>query len=305
MYRNLGLFVILAILWGATFMVIKAGLAYIPPVLFAAVRYDIAGAIMLGYAAYQTTHWRPRTRNEWVTVTIGATLVIAAYNAFLFIGEQGVTSAVAAILVGMNPVLAAVFSRGILSTDRLTPLGVAGLLLGLIGVGFVANVDPTNLLASGFIASGFVLLAAVSVALGSVLIQRVGSSLSTEGFVAWSCAIGAVQLHLLALGLPGQSLAQAEWTTGAIVAVVFLAVFASAIGYFIYFDLLDKLGAIEINLISYATPVPAAISGWLVLGEIIDVTTVIGFVMVFAGFALLKREALREALPRLRAVVPR
>ena len=105
------------------------------------------------------------------------------------------------------------------------------------------------------------------------------------------------------IGLPGESLARAEWTVSAIAAVMFLAVFVGAIGYLIYFDLLDRLGAIEINLISYATPIPAAASGWLVLGEGIDLTTAIGFIVIFIGFALLKREALREELPRLRAVI--
>ena len=87
------------------------------------------------------------------------------------------TSAVAAILVGMNPILATVLSRGILPSERLTLLGAVSLLLGLGGVGLVASPDPADLLASDFIATGFVLLTAVSIALGSVLIQRVGSSL--------------------------------------------------------------------------------------------------------------------------------
>lgn len=76
----------------------------------------------------------------------------------------------------MNPILATVLSRGILPSERLTLLGAVGLLLGLGGVGLVASPDPADLLASDFIATGFVLLTAVSIALGSVLIQRVGSS---------------------------------------------------------------------------------------------------------------------------------
>ena len=295
-YRNGGLFLLLSILWGTAFMAIKAGLAYIPPVLFAGFRYDIAGVIMLGYAAYATDNWRPKSRSDWTTVAVGAVLIIALYNAFLFIGQQGVTSGVAAILVALNPILATGFSRVFLPDERLTTVSVVGLLLGIGGVALVARPNPSNLLTNDFVAAGFVLLAAVCVALGSVLVQRTESSISTEGMVAWSNALGAVILHLVSAGLPSESISSVTILPGSGIAVVYLAVFASAIGYFIYFDLLDRLGAIEINLVSYAAPIFAAISGWLVLNETLDLLSIIGFVVIFGGFLLLKRDAIREEL---------
>ncbi|PSP86485.1 EamA family transporter [Halobacteriales archaeon QS_4_66_20] len=295
-YRNGGLFLLLSILWGTAFMAIKAGLAYIPPVLFAGFRYDIAGVIMLGYAAYATDNWRPRSRADWATVAVGAVLIIALYNAFLFIGQQGVTSGVAAILVALNPILATGFSRLFLPEERLRSIGVVGLLLGIIGVGIVVRPNPTNLLTSDFVASGFVLLAAVCIALGSVLVQRTDSTISTEGMVAWSNALGAVILHLISAGLPSESVSSVTISIEALSAILYLAVFASAIGYFIYFDLLDRLGAIEINLVSYAAPVFAAVSGWLVLDETLDLLSIVGFFGIFGGFILLKRDAIREEL---------
>ncbi|MFC6964548.1 DMT family transporter [Halocatena marina] len=298
-YRNGGLFLLLSVLWGIAFMAIKAGLEFMPPVLFAAIRYDIAGIIMLGYAVAATEYWRPRTRTDWITVLVGATLVIAFYNAFLFIGEQGMTSGVAAIFVAMNPILATGFSWVFLPNERLTPVAAIGLGLGFVGVGFVASPNLSNLLGTDLIAPGFVLLAAVCVALGSVQVLRFESGISTEGMVAWSNALGAIILHIVSFGLPTESLAQAEFTTGALLAVVYLAIFASAIGYFIYFDLLDRLGAIEINLVSYAAPVFAATSGWVVLGETLSFLTIVGFIVIFAGFVLLKRDRFRNELPSL------
>ena len=295
-YRNGALFLLLSVLWGTAFMAIKAGLAYIPPVLFAGFRYDIAGVIMLGCVAYATDNWRPRSRADWVTVAVGSVLIIALYNAFLFIGQQGVTSGVAAILVALNPILATGFSRVFLPDERLSSIGVVGLLLGIVGVGLVARPNPTNLLTSDFVASGFVLLAAVCVALGSVMVQRTDSTISTEGMVAWSNALGAVILHLISAGLPSESVSSVTISIEALSVVLYLAVFASAIGYFIYFDLLDRLGAIEINLVSYAAPVFAAVSGWLVLDETLDLLSVVGFFGIFGGFLLLKRGAIREEL---------
>ncbi|MBO4248353.1 EamA family transporter [Halomicrobium sp. IBSBa] len=298
--RETLLFVLLAMLWGTSFVAIKAGLEDLPPVLFAAIRYDLAGVLMLAYAAVATDDWLPRSQADWVAVAISATLVIALYNAFLFVGEQDVTSAVAAILIATNPILATAFSRALLPNERLSTVGTAGLVLGFVGVVLVTRPDVTGGLSAELVASGFVLLAALSIALGSVLLQRVDSGLGTEGLVAWSNGVGAVLLHAISRALPNESLGGMTLTAESVVAIVYLAVFASVIGYFVYFRLLDRLGAIQINLVSYATPVFAAVTGWLLLEETIDATTVTGFLVVLVGFLLLKRDAIREELAALR-----
>ena len=303
-YRNGGLFCLLALLWGTAFVAIKAGLAYVPPVLFAAVRYDVAAAIMLVYAAAVTDNWRPRTRADWIAVGINGLLVIGAYNAFLFVGQAGVTSAVAAILVATNPILATAFSRVALPDERLASLGIAGLCCGFVGVGVVAQPASAALFASDVDSQLLIVGAAASVALGSVLVGRIDDGMSGEGTTAWACLIGAAVLHATTLATPGQSLARAQWTGEALFAVGYLGVLASAVGYFVYFDLLDRLGPIEINLISYVTPIPAAVFGWLVLNEAIGVVTVAGFTLIAGGFALLKREALREEFASVRRLLP-
>ncbi len=61
-YRTAGLFILLAMLWGSSFVATRAALPYVPPVLLAAVRFDIAGVIMLGYAIVSTNQWCPSSR---------------------------------------------------------------------------------------------------------------------------------------------------------------------------------------------------------------------------------------------------
>jgi Predicted permease, DMT superfamily len=294
--RDAGLFVLLSVLWGGSFMAIKLGLAFIPPVLFAAIRYDIAAVLLLGYVAATSTAWRPRSRADWLAVTAGATLIIAGYNAFLFIGQQGVTSGVAAILIALNPILATGFARGLLPDERLGRIETVGLLCGFLGVGVVVRPDAGSGLTANLLAPGFVLLAAVCVALGSVIVQRVDSGIGTEGTVAWSTALGALLLHALSIGLPAESVGDMSVTPAAVAAVIYLAVFASAVGYVVYFDLLDQLGAIEINLVSYSVPVFAALSGWLVLDESLPLSALAGFGVIFAGFVLLKQATIRARL---------
>jgi len=303
-YRNLALFLVLAAVWGSAFMAINAGLEYFPPVLFAALRYDIAGVIMLAYAWYVVDDPVPHGRSEWALVAIGATLLIAAYHVFLFVGESdpAVTSAIAAVIVSLSPVLTTVFARALLPSERLTLAGIVGLLFGLVGAVVLADPDPANLTGDGTVAKFLVLLAATAFALGAVLTRTIDAELPIETMEAWSMAFGAIIMHLVAFGV-GESVSEIVWTFEAVAALAYLAVAASAVGFLIYFDLLDRLGPIEINLVSYVAPVFAALSGWLFLSEGITVTTVAGFLLICVGFALVKRSAIRDELRR-RGVAP-
>ncbi|EMA66848.1 hypothetical protein C461_10066 [Halorubrum aidingense JCM 13560] len=297
--RTLSLFLVLAAVWGSAFMAINAGLAYFPPVLFAALRYDIAGVVMLAYAAVVVDDPIPRGREEWTVVAIGATLLIAAYHAFLFIGESdpAVTSAVAAVIVSLSPVLTTVFARAFLPSERLTLIGVLGLIVGLVGAVVLAAPDPANLTGGGTVAKFLVLVAAAAFALGSVLTRASDAEIPIETMEAWSMLLGAGLMHLLAVGL-GESLADIAWTGEAVLSLAYLAIAASGIGFLIYFYLLDQLGPIEINLVSYVAPVFAALSGWLFLNEGLTLNTVAGFVIICVGFALVKRAAIRTELRR-------
>jgi len=302
-YRNVALFVVLAAVWGSAFMAIKAGLEYFPPVLFAAIRYDVAGVIMLGYAVYATERWRPRTRGELALIAVGGALLIAGYHAFLFVGEQYTTSATASVIVSLSPVLTTGFARLLLPSERLTAAGTAGLLLGLVGVVVLSQPDPDNLLAADVVGKALVFAAALSFALGSVLTRRIDAELPIETTEAWSMLLGAGLMHALSAGMPSESLSAVAWTPESIAAMAYLSIAASALGFLVYFDLLDRLGPIEINLVSYVAPVFAALSGWWFLEEAVTPATAVGFLVIFAGFCLLKRRALARELPRIRAAV--
>ena len=291
-YRTLGLFLSLAALWGSAFVAISAGLDHFPPVLFAALRYDIAGVCMLVYAAVVVDDWLPSGRGEWAVVAVGAVFLIAAYHAFLFVGQQHTTAAAAAIVVSLSPVLTTGFARLLVPSDALSFVGVVGILLGLAGVAVIAQPDPSNHLATDVVAKALVFCAAASFALGSVLTRRIDSSMPIETMEAWSMLGGAGLMHLVSVGL-GEPIEPASWThPEAIAALGYLAIGASAIGFLCYFELLDRLGAVEINMVSYVAPVFAAIVGWLYLGEAIDVATLGGFCLILISVHSYRRSPL-------------
>ena len=299
-YRNGGLFLTLCVIWGTTFVAISAGLLHFPPVLFAAFRYDLAAMLLLAYVYYTEDVWRPRGRDEWTKVAVGAVFLIAAYHALLFAGQQHTTAATAAIIVSLTPILAAGFSRVFVPEYSLTPVGVIGLLCGVAGVVVIARPDPANLLSSDVIATGLIFCAASAMALGSVLSRRIETSLPTLTMQAWAMLGGAVLMHAVS-SLMGEPVDTGAWThPEAIGSLAFLVIVSSVLGFFLYFTLLENLGPVELNMVSYVAPVIAAVVGWLYLGEEIYLSTFFGFVLIALGFSLTKRRFIAREISALK-----
>ena len=298
-YHTAGLFVLLSALWGFSFVAARAALPYIPPVPLAALRFDIVAVVMVTYATSTTDRWYPQTRQEWWSIVVGGALFVAAHHALLFAGQQYVTSAVAGVVVSLDPILAAGLTWLLLADERPDRLGIVGLVFGLLGVAIIANPGVESVDATTMLGVGLVFLSAAAFALGAVLTRRFRTDLPVQTMQAWMMVVGAPLLHLVAVVLPTPGLEAIEWTTPALLGLAYLALIAGAGGYLLYFVLLDRIGPVEVNLIGYAAPVFAAIGGWVVLGETIALRTVLGFVVITAGFGLVKHEALAAELGRL------
>ena len=287
------LFVFLAVLWGLSFPAISIGLEHLPPLLFAAVRYDIAAVLLLAYAATHVDGWVPTRRNDLAAVTGGGIFLIGG-NGLLFLAQQTVPSGVAAIIQGLVPIITALWAVVLLG-ERLSPLGAVGAAIGFFGVALVVQPDPNNLLAGDTLGRLLVVGQVCSIALGGVLIQRAGPTIERGALVGWSMGIGSVVLHAASLAageLPSPSLV----VPTAVGALVYLGVFATAIAFLIYFRILEKHGAFEAALVGYAVPIVATIAGVVFLEESISTVTVAGFGLVVVGFTLLKRRAIANAV---------
>ncbi|APX96829.1 DMT family transporter [Natronorubrum daqingense] len=295
MSRNadVALFLSLAVLWGLSFPAISIGLESLPPLLFAAVRYDIAAVLLLAVAVYRVDDWRPSARNDLAAIAGGGVFLVAG-NGLLFLGQQTVPSGVAAILQGLVPIVTALWAIPLLG-ERLSGVGAAGAAVGFLGVGLIVQPDPGNLLAGDTAARLLVVGQVCSVALGGVLIQRAGPTLPQLPLVGWSMLVGAVVLHVVSLGT-GEFPSADVLDAASLGALLYLGIFATAIAFVIYFSILETHGAFEAALIGYLVPVVATVAGVVVLGEEISALTIGGFALVAVGFVLLKRRAIAEAV---------
>lgn len=299
-YRDAGLFVLLAALFGGSFVAIKTGLRELPPVLFAGLRFDVAAVVLLGYVVltHKRASWRPTGRRDLLAVATGAIFLVALNNGLLFLGQVSTTPAAASVMYGLNPILAPVFAWLILG-NRLSVLGIIGIGVALCGVVIIVQPSPATLTDPSSVGQLLVLGAAGAVALGSVLLRRVEPTLSSVAVTAWSMAIGAVLLHAgsLVVGEPQPSPLSLDGVT--LLSILVLGIPSTAVAYAMYFGLIERIGPVRTNLVAYIVPVFAALSGWLVLETAVSIWTGVGFLVVVAGFSLIERQVVVAEVRRL------
>lgn len=283
----------LSFLWGTAFPIIKLGLERFSPLTFAALRFDLATAFFALLALLLGQGLRRPRGGQWLAALTAGALMTAAYHGFLFWGQQFTSAGVAAVIVGLNPLLTTLLSAVFLRDERLGPAGLLGLLLGFGGIVLLASLKP----GTPFDLQGWgefaVVLAIASWALGAVLVKRSQHGMGLFAFTTWQSALGALLLHLLALGLEGTG--RLAWDRAGLLALLFLALVASGVGYLIYFTLIERIGPIRVNLVSYIAPAFATLVGLVFLGEPIEPRAVIALLLIALGFALVARPQLLEA----------
>lgn len=292
---TVGLFLLLALFWGSSFVAIEIGLHEFPPLYFAGIRYLLAGGLIMAIAVLSAPVIMPQNRTDITLIAIVAFFMIFANHAFLYLGEQIVSGAVASIVLSLAPVLTLVFAS--LTLERGLPRvhEIIGFILGLAGVIIIAQPDPGSLDAAHLKGVILVLFAAVSFAAGGVLSRTVRSSLPIESVQAWAMLAGSM---ILVTGgqLRGESMVGLEISTTGWISLVYLVLFSGIVAYLIYFTLLDRIGPSQLNLVGYLEPITAALVAWLLLGNVITPTMIAGFVLIMSGFTAIRRDLVVKIL---------
>lgn len=298
--RVLFLFVFLVTIWGAGFVAVKAGLSTIPPVLYAVFRFGIGAAIMLGYTVLLTDYRYPVSRRDWLAVGANGLFMFTLYPIALFLGQQFVAGAIAAVVSALIPLLTPGLTMALLPSERLQTRDLFGVILGFVGAVLVVHPSPSNLFGSRTYGLVLLLLSALTFALSGVIVKRIQAPLPSETLVAWSMSIGVFPLFAVSIFRREGSVSSIQWTGEAIFATLFLGVIVTGVGYFVYFELLDHLSPIEVNVAGYLMPVTAAFTGWLWLDETITLVTMVGFLVIFIGFYLMKTDELKREIAKIR-----
>ncbi|TMG16568.1 MAG: EamA family transporter [Chloroflexi bacterium] len=289
------------LLWGSTYLGIKFAIDTIPPLLMGSLRFLVAGGVLYALAARGGGASRDRLgATQWgAALLIGAALLLGG-NGGVILAEQYAPTGVVALLVATAPLWMAIIDR-VAFGRRLPPLVIVGLVVGFGGVAFLIGSPGSGHVR--LIGAALALAAPICWASGSVFTRHVKLPLRPLMAAAMEMLWAGVLFGIASLvtGEFGRLHIQNISTTS-LVALVYLIVFGSLVGFSAYVWLLRSAPLSLVSTYAYVNPVVAVILGAAFLGEGLSARTLIAGGIILAAVALIvvarNRAAASQVPPR-------
>jgi drug/metabolite transporter (DMT)-like permease len=274
------------LLWGSTYLGIKYAIDTIPPFLMGSVRFLVAGGVLYALAIRTGDFRADRVGSrQWIAaLIIGAALLLGG-NGGVILAEQYVPTGVVALLVATAPLWMAIIDRVVFGR-RLPALVIVGLVVGFGGVAFlIGSPGPGHISLFG---AALALAAPLCWAGGSVFTRHV--KLPIRPLVAAATEMLWAGLLFGILSILTGELGRLHWqhvSATSIVALAYLIVFGSLIGFSAYVWLLRSAPLSLVSTYAYVNPVVAVILGAVFIGEALNGRTLIAGGIILAGVALI------------------
>src|SRR5216684_4427052 len=280
MWKTLLAFAIIYFVWGSTFLAIRVGVHEVPPLLFAAMRFLVAGIVLYGWMIARGE--RSPTVRQWTSVSLLAVLIFVLDYGSLFWAEQRVPSGIAAVMLATIPAFMALSEVVFLKTQRLTlRLGTA-LLIGIAGVAMLMS--PWLRLSGAPIdtlGAAALIFASISWSVASTLSRKLALPPSKVMNSGAQMLAGGVFLTLAAAALGEfRNFHPSTVSRGAWLSLLYLIVAGSIIGFTAYVWLIHHESPTKVGTYAYVNPVVAVLVGYLLGGEAIGLRTVLGTMFV-------------------------
>jgi drug/metabolite transporter (DMT)-like permease len=285
--KVLSAFLAIYLIWGSTYLAIRFGVATIPPFLMAGVRFLIAGSLLFAWELRRGSAMP--TLVQWRSAAIVGGLLLLVGNGGVTWAEQSIPSGVTALLISTSPFWFVVLDWLLFRGARPTGQIVLGLAVGLFGV--VLLIGPDRILqGGGFSIAGILalMISTFSWAAGSLYSRR--ASMPPSPFMATAAEMltGGVLLLLFSavLGEPFR-LDPATVTGTSLLALAYLLVFGSLVGFTAYVWLLRFSTPARVSTYAYVNPVIAVVLGWTLGGEEMSGRMVVAALIIVAGVVLI------------------
>ena len=273
--------------WGSTYLGIGIAVEKIPPATVCAVRFLVAGTIMLAYCAVTGRRVRFPAAQLGHFAAVGILLLMGG-NLTLAYAEQIVPTGLAALLVAVTPLWFLVLDSLLLGDHHIAKLGKIGLGIGILGLVVLIWPDlrQTNRLGQRELWWSLALpLGSLSWAFGSVLSKKWQSAAAHPfSAIAWQMVFAGLANLLFAIAFERH--ASVQWTARGMGATLYLVVCGSWIGYTAYIWLLQHAPTSKVSTYAYVNPVVAVFLGWLILHERIDRFILMGSAIIVASVIL-------------------
>jgi drug/metabolite transporter (DMT)-like permease len=290
------LLLFLAFIWGGSFVFAKVAVAEIPPFTLVLLRVGLA-ATTLWVVCLATGVAMPRALKNWGAYAVMGLLNNVIAFSLIFTGQQEIGASLASILNGSMPFFTVLLAGLLLADEKFSTRKIVGIVIGFSGV--VLIIGPRHLLGLGdHLLSELMLIgAAISYAFASVWGRRFA------GQNPLATATGQLTMSTVMM-IPIASLVDQPWTlsmpsVATIGSVIALAVICTAFAYVLFFRILDMAGATNVSLVTMLVPVSATLIAVPLLGERLEVLTILGFAVITLGLMVLDGRPVRYVRERL------
>lgn len=278
------IWVVLALVWGSTWLFIKVGLQDLPPFTFAWIRFVVALVPLLAVMGAMGLKL-PRKPSEWGLLCLTGVLTFTLGYGLVFWGEQFISSGLTSVLFTTYPLFGLFFAHWLLPSEPLTGRRVCGAVLGMAGVVLIFS-DQLRLQGIMAVLGGAaVLVSSLSGALSGVIIKRRGGHLNPFVVTAVQMVFGGLPLLVLGLMTEGSPF-DLPWTPKAIFSLFYLALVGTSLAFVLWYKLLQSSQVTRAQFMPVFNTLVAVFLGWLVLHERYGLRGLAGGAAVIGGLAL-------------------
>ena len=289
---------IFVLIWSTGFIVAKFGLPFAPPLTFLVLRYTFSIACFLVWIGLSRARW-PRGRQQWLHLALTGVLMHAGYLGGVWVAvKSGMGSGLAALVVGLQPVLTALWLSWAASSSQSSP-GIepaqvttrqwVGLALGLGGLMLVVARKFGSSSEVTVITLGCTVFALLSITAGTLYQKKFVQPTDVR-------TANAVQLVAALIVTLPFSLLESEaivWNTEFLGAMAWSVLALTLGGSSLLYLLIQRGAATAVTSLLYLVPPTTAVMAWVLFGEMITVATVVGTALTAIGVSLVVRPAKR------------
>ncbi|MEV4740487.1 DMT family transporter [Streptomyces sp. NPDC049555] len=273
----------LVVVWSSGFISGKLGLRHAAPYTFAALRFAIAGLVLLAIALARRDRL-PRGR-QLLHLCVAGALVQAVQFSSIYVGmDLGVPSGLAALIIALYPLTASLLAVPVLG-ERVTAGQYLGLVLGLGGVA-LAVAEGIHVSGGYLLGLGFLVLGLLGISVGTVYQKRFCGRMEPVGGNAVQLLAASLVALVPALAYEGWDV---DFTAGYAPVLLWSALINSILGVGLLYHLLQRHGTSQVSSLFYLVPMSTAVLGALVLGQHLGPLTLGGLVLATAGTLLANR----------------
>ncbi len=285
--KNFVLLVLLAALWGPSFLFIKIAVIEIAPITLATFRIAL-GAILLNIFVLIKGGRFLKSLKFWKDVTIAGFFAQGAPFILINWGEQYIDSALASILNGLTPIFTILLAGIAIKQETLTKPKVVGIVIGFVGL--VILVSPSFTMHINSSVWGFLAVVLGAACYGIALIYSRIHLIDTPPLYAPAGQLLVTTIYLIPLAffidgpLTISNISMQTW-----IAVFILGSFGTAVAFVVYYRVLISASASYLSLVTYLMPVFGVILGVIFLEETLYWETILGGILILLGVMVVNK----------------